>query len=74
MDGILVRERGFLFLIGMPRPALGESCTTSLKDFVIFPPHQKKNNNNNKLKLLWQFIKHFKSSEIQTPKVIGIGY
>ena len=26
----------------MPRPALGESCTTSIKDFAIFPPHQKK--------------------------------
>ena len=26
----------------MPRPILGESCTTSIKDFTIFPPHQKK--------------------------------
>ena len=26
----------------MPRPVLGESCTTSIKDFAIFPPHQKK--------------------------------
>ena len=33
---------GFLVLTGMPRPVLGESCTTSIKDFAIFPPHQKK--------------------------------
>ena len=33
---------GFLDLTGMPRPALGESCTTSMKDFAIFPPYQKK--------------------------------
>ena len=25
----------------MPRPVLGESCTTSIKDFAIYPPHQK---------------------------------
>ena len=36
-------ERGvFLVLTGMPRPVLGESYTTSIKDFAIFPPHQKK--------------------------------
>ena len=29
-------------LTAMPRPALGESCTTSIKDFAIFPPHQRK--------------------------------
>ena len=23
----------------MPRPVLGESCTTSIKDFAIFSPH-----------------------------------
>ena len=41
--GVLVRERGFfLVLTGMPRPVLGESCTTSIKDFATFPPHQKK--------------------------------
>ena len=33
---------GFLVLTGMPRPVLGQSCTTSIKDFAIFPPHQKK--------------------------------
>ena len=33
---------GFLVLTGMPRPVLGASCTTSIKDFAIFPPHQKK--------------------------------
>ena len=33
---------GFLVLTVMPRPVLGESCTTSIKDFAIFPPHQKK--------------------------------
>ena len=33
---------GFLVLTGMPRPVLGESCTTSIKDFAIFPPHKKK--------------------------------
>ena len=38
--GILVRKRGFLVLTGMPRPVLRESCTTSLKDFAIFP-HKK---------------------------------
>ena len=32
----------FLVLTGMPRPVLGESCTPSIKDFAIFPPHQKK--------------------------------
>ena len=26
---------GFLVLTGMPRPVLGESCTTSIKDFAI---------------------------------------
>ena len=26
----------------MPRLVLGESCTASIKDFAIFPPHQKK--------------------------------
>ena len=37
-------ERGsFLDLTRMPRLVLGESCTTSIKDFAIFPPHQKKN-------------------------------
>ena len=36
-------ERGvFLVLTGMLRPALGESSTTSIKDFAIFPPHEKK--------------------------------
>ena len=40
---VLVRERGFLVLTDMPRPVLGESCTTPLKDFAIFPPHPKKN-------------------------------
>ena len=40
--GVLVREKGFLVSTGMPRPVLGESCTTSVKDFAIFPPHQKK--------------------------------
>ena len=39
--GVLVRERGFLVLTGMPRPILGESCTTFIKDFAIFPHHQK---------------------------------
>ena len=39
-------ERGFfLVLTGMPRPVLGESYTTSIKDFSIFP-HQKKRINN----------------------------
>ena len=40
--GVLVQEKGFLVLTGMPRPILGESSTTSSKDFAIFPPHQKK--------------------------------
>ena len=42
LEAVLVQERGFLVLTGMPRPVLGESCTTSIKDFAIFPPHQKK--------------------------------
>ena len=29
------REGFFLVLTGMPRPVLGESCTTSMKDFAI---------------------------------------
>ena len=33
---------GFSLLTGMPRPVLGESCITSIKDFAIFPPHKKK--------------------------------
>ena len=37
----MVHKRGFLVLTDMPRPVLGESCTTSLKDFALFPPHQK---------------------------------
>ena len=36
------REGFFLLLTGMPRPLLGVSCTTSIKDFAIFLPHQKK--------------------------------
>ena len=36
------KRGGFLVLTGMPRPVLGESCTSSIKDFAIFPPHQKK--------------------------------
>ena len=39
---VLVRERGSLVLTGKPKPVLGESCTTFLKDFTIFPPHKKK--------------------------------
>ena len=35
-------RRVFLVLTGMPRSVLGESCTPSIKDFAIFPPHQKK--------------------------------
>ena len=36
-------ERGVFFVFtGMPIPVLGESCTMSIKNFVIFPPHQKK--------------------------------
>ena len=42
MGGVLDQERGFLVLTGMPRPVLGESSTTFIKDFAIFPPHQKK--------------------------------
>ena len=41
---------GFLLLTGMPRPVLGESCTTSIKDFAIFPPHQKKKKKKKKKK------------------------
>ena len=40
--GVLVQERGFLVLTDIPIPVLGESCTTSIKDFAFFPPHQKK--------------------------------
>ena len=29
------RNHYFLVLTGMPRPVLGESCTTSIKDFAI---------------------------------------
>ena len=32
----------FLVLTGMSRPVLGESYTTSIKDFANFPPRQKK--------------------------------
>ena len=29
-------------LTGMPKPVIGESCTTSIKDFAIFPHKKKK--------------------------------
>ena len=44
-----VRERGFLVLTGLPRPALRESYTTSIKDFAIFRPHQKQKKKNNEV-------------------------
>ena len=31
-----------MVLTGTPNVILGESCATSIKDFAIFPPHQKK--------------------------------
>ena len=37
---------GVLVLTGMPRLILGESCTTSIQDFAIFPPHKKKKKSN----------------------------
>ena len=33
-----------MVLTGMSRPVLGESFTTFIKDFAIFPPHQNKKN------------------------------
>ena len=44
LDGWCIGSReGFLLVLtGMPRPVLGESCTTSIKDFAIFPPYHKK--------------------------------
>ena len=33
------KEEFFLVLTGIHRPVLGESCTTSIKDYAIFPPH-----------------------------------
>ena len=41
---VLVRERGFLVLAGMPGLLLGESCTTSIKESAIFSPRPKKKN------------------------------
>ena len=43
----------------MPRPVLGEPCTTSIKDFAIFPPPQEK---INKKKLI-SCQTYFKRSE-----------
>ena len=41
----------------MPRPVLGESCTTYIKDFAIFPPHQKNKKKNKKISIFnFQFI------------------
>ena len=40
--GVLIPERIFLVVIDMPRPVLGESCTTRIKDFTMFPAHKKK--------------------------------
>ena len=37
----MVQERGFLVLTGMPRSVPGESCTNSIKNFAIFPPHKR---------------------------------
>ena len=42
---VLVRESGLLVLTGMASLVLGESCTTSIKDFTIFPPRPKKKSN-----------------------------
>ena len=33
-SGNMVQERGFLVLRDMSEPVLGESCTTSIKDFA----------------------------------------
>ena len=40
------REGFFFVLTGMLRPILGMSCTRSITDFTIFPPHPKKKNYN----------------------------
>ena len=37
-SGVFVRERGFLVLTGI---VLGDSCTTSIKYFAIFPTYPK---------------------------------
>ena len=39
--GVLVLERGFLVLTRIPNLILGESFSTSIKDFAISPPHKK---------------------------------
>ena len=42
VGSVLVQERGFLVLTGMPRLVLGESPTTPIKDYVICLPHKNK--------------------------------
>ena len=50
--GCIGSRGGFLVSTGMPIPVLGESCTTSIKDFDIFPSHKKKKNVRNWYELL----------------------
>ena len=52
-----MRRGGFLVLTGIPRPVLGESFTTSIKDFAIFPPHQKKKKKTKKTKKIHNITK-----------------
>ena len=45
------REGFFLVLIGMPSLVREKFCTTSIKDFTIFPPHKKKSQSLKQIKL-----------------------
>ena len=52
-------REGVLVSTGMSRSVLGESCTTSIKDFAIFPPHQEK-----KKKKKWYNVTEFYKRKI----------
>ena len=51
-------REGFLVLTGMTRPVLGESCTTPLKGFAIFPRYQKTKNKKNRFVTLDETWNH----------------
>ena len=51
---------GFLVSTGMLRPVLGDSCTTSIKDFAIFPFRQKEKKKKQLMEtvLVHNFVTH----------------
>ena len=65
-----------MVLTGMPRLVLGESCTTAIKDFAIFPPRQKQKKTITSTKViqiyfLWKSWKLFFISFTLKKMVLG---